>query len=130
MGSDSPRRGFYISEDGGKNWEVHNSPVINITTVDASMIRYSSTNEGDPVNRILFTAPMGAPPGSGSGRNNLGIWVSYDEGETFLEPVQLVAGFSAYSAATKLKDGSIGVLYEKEGSTRITFLRFDVSEIE
>ncbi|NQU54776.1 MAG: exo-alpha-sialidase, partial [Bacteroidetes bacterium] len=113
-----------------KNWQVHNSPAINITTVDASMIRYSSTKEGDPVNRILFTAPMGAPPGSGSGRSNLGIWTSYDEGETFAEPVQLVAGFSGYSAMTKLKDGSIGILYEKEGTTRISFLRLDISEIE
>ncbi len=129
-GSDSPSRGFYISEDGGENWKVHNSAVINITRVDAAMIRYSSTKEGDSKNRILFTAPMGSPPGSGSGRNNLGIWVSYDEGETFSEPVQLVAGFSAYSAMTKLKDGSVGIVYEKESTTRITFLKFGLSEIE
>ena len=126
----SPSRGFYISEDGGISWNVHNSPQIFITTVDAAMVRYSSTKEGDPVNRILFTAPMGAPPGTGSGRSNLGIWVSYDEGESFDSPTQIAAGFSAYSAMDKLKDGSIGVLYEKEGSTRITFLKFGLSEIE
>ncbi|MCK4747128.1 MAG: exo-alpha-sialidase, partial [Bacteroidales bacterium] len=87
--SSSPSRGFYISEDGGISWKVHNSPKIFITTVDAAMIRYSSTKEGDPANRILFTAPMGAPVGTGSGRYNLGIWVSYDEGESFNNPTQI-----------------------------------------
>jgi sialidase-1 len=130
MGSDSPNRGFYTSDDGGVNWNVLNTPVVNITRVDASMIRYSSVKDGDSINRILFSAPMGSPPGSGSGRYNLGIWVSYDEGKTFADPVQITSGFSAYSAICKLKDGSVGVLYEKESSTRISFLRFDISEVE
>ena len=128
--SESSSRGFYISEDGGDSWKVHSTGVINITTVDASMIRYSSTREGDPINRILFSAPMGSPPGSGTERYNLGIWTSYNEGESFNNPIQVASGWSAYSAMHKLKDGSIGVLYEKEGSTRITFLRFDILEIE
>ena len=56
--------------------------------------------------------------------------MSNDEGDSFNESVQVAAGWSANSAMHKLADGSIGVLYEKEGSTRITFLRFELSEIE
>ena len=44
--------------------------------------------------------------------NNLGAWTSYDEGKTFINPVQIASGFCCYSAMDKLHDGSIAAAYE------------------
>jgi len=101
-----------------------------MTRVDASMIRFSSVRDGDSKNRLLFSAPLGTPPGSGKGRANLGIWISYDEGKTFAKYKQVVWGFSAYSAMQKLKDGSIGVLYEASGTTLIRFIKLNINLLE
>ncbi len=50
--------------------------------------------------------------------------LSYDDGKTW--PVSKViyeAGY-AYSCLTRLADGSLGLLFEKDGYKSITFARF------
>jgi hypothetical protein len=123
-------RRMFRSSDGGATWiESYNGPSP-ITTVDASMIRYSAVRDGDQRDRILFSGPLGDPVGSGSGRRNIGVWTSYDEGRTFINPVQLGSGHAAYSVLQKLNDDSIGLVYEATGSTLIRYLGFDIEELE
>ena len=92
--------------------------------------RYSARRDGQDRDRLLFAAPLGDPVGSGNGRFNIGVWTSYDEGRTFINPVQFVDGFSAYSSIKRLHDGRIGLIFEATSSTRIRFLNFDIRHLE
>ena len=122
----------HLSHDGGITWGPDRSDSISITPVDTSLIRYDD-------NRILFSGPRGE---NGLNRNSITIWTSYDEGETFRDPIKLNDGFAAYSVMQRLADGSLGILVETSSDTdegsdlkddsygAITFYRLDMSEAE
>ena len=107
------------SIDGGQTWQYQGLGDIYITTVDCGIERYSATRDGHDRDRIIFSGPLGSPIGSASGRYNMAIWTSYDEGKSFTNPVQINNGFAAYSDIKRLANGTIGVLYEETGSTLI-----------
>lgn len=98
------------SEDGGATWSAPSAGDITITPVDASLILLRD-------GRLAFTGPVGA------GRTNLGLWLSGDGGRSFALIGIIAEGHAAYSVAQQLPDGSIGVVYEATGSTRIRFVR-------
>jgi sialidase-1 len=56
--------------------------------------------------------------------------VSRDEGKTWPVSRVLYRGSFAYSCLASLPDGSIGCLFERDGTTRITFARFTVEWVE
>lgn len=125
----SAGRNRSISHDGGDTWvESHNGD-IPISAVDSGLVRYSAARDGQDRDRILYSSPLGSPVGAGNGRNNIGIWTSYDEGKTFINPVQIESGSAAYSVVDRLTDGSIGLVYEVDHST-IRFVNFDLVELE
>ena len=129
-GGDFRRR--HISTDGGVTWGPDNPDDIAITPVDGSMVRYSAKRAGHKKDRILFSGARGE---NGLNRNNITVWTSYDEGKTFINPVQFNSGFAAYSVLQRLADGTIGLLVEtaKSAASRygeITFYRFDIAELE
>ena len=122
----------HISTDGGVTWGPNNPDDTPITQVDGSMVRYSSKCTKDGKDRILFSGPRGE---EGLNRNNITVWISYDERKTFINPVQFNSGFAAYSVLQRLADGTIGLLVETaEGEVprygEITFYRFDIGELE
>ncbi|CEO40974.1 exo-alpha-sialidase [Photobacterium kishitanii] len=111
-----PRHQF-ISSDGGETWtmpEGNDSSLFNnisTSTVDASITRFTpATGES----YLLFTNPMGSPAGS-SGRSDLGLWFSFDEGTSWQGPIQLVNGSSAYSDIYQLDDNNAMVIVEDNG---------------
>lgn len=120
----------WISKDGGQTW----SPVIDgdivITAVDTALVRYSAKREGDDRDRILFAGPLGNPAGTGNGRTNLGIWTSYDEGKTFINPVLIAPGHAAYTVLDVLPDKTIGVVYEATGNTIIRYINVGLDALE
>jgi len=128
--SGGARRDRYLSTDGGENWTFIGLGDFNITTVDTAMVRHSARRDGDDRDRILYAGPAGSPAGSGNGRSNLALWTSYDEGQTFTNPVQVVEGYSAYSSIDILNDGTIGVVYEATGSTLVRYLNYSVPQLE
>ncbi|NOH31673.1 LamG-like jellyroll fold domain-containing protein, partial [Vibrio mediterranei] len=99
---------WFESYDGGVTWHDISVEGVNITRVDASLVRYSSRQSGDLHDQLLFSGPIG------SGRNNLGLWSSYDEGLTFVNTTLLDRGKAAYSALIKLEDRGVGVAFENE----------------
>ncbi len=131
-----PNEGDYrlrhISSDGGATWGPERTGGVALPRVDASMARYSARREGQDRDRVLFSAPRGE---KGLNRNNITVWTSYDEGQTFGNPIGFNQGFAAYSVVARLADGTIGLLVETQGDTQeqygaITFYRYDLAELE
>ena len=122
----------HLSIDGGVTWGPDRPDSIPLTRVDGALVRYSARRAGHDRDRILFSGPRGD---AGLNRNNIMVWTSYDEGQTFTNPVQFNDGFAAYSVIQRLADGTIGLVVEtaKDKGVRygeITFYRFDRAEIE
>jgi len=84
-----------------------------------SVIQWKSTFDGHPKEWLLF-----ANPATG-GRNGMTLRVSLDGGLTWPVSRLVYAGPSAYSSLCILPDGSIGLLYEKDGTSKITFVRVE-----
>ena len=111
-------RKIAVSSDGGHTW----TPLIDERQHPeprcmGTILRYSFPKDSE--GRLLF-----ANPGTKRGRKQGTVRLSYDDGKTW--PVSKViyeAGY-AYSCLTKLKDGSVGLLFEKDGYKSITFARF------
>lgn len=118
-----------ISRDGGDTWVEHRDGDIPISAVDSGLVRYSAARDGDDRDRILFSGPLGDPAGAGNGRTNIGVWTSYDEGQSFINPVQIQSGSAAYSVLDKLADDTIGLIYEIDHNT-IRYVNFDLVELE
>ena len=122
----------HLSTDGGATWGANDPDEIALTRVDGSMARYSAVRSGHDRDRILFSAPRGA---GGLNRNNITVWTSYDEGATFINPVQLDSGFAAYSVVQRMGDGSIGLLYENATASGASYggakyINFGVDHLE
>lgn len=125
-----PRHQF-ISEDGGMTWSMPDNygmaqfENISTNTVDASITRFS---EKDGTEYLLFINPIGSIPGN-SGRSNLGLWFSFDEGTSWKGPVQLVNGGSAYSDIYQLDDENAMVIVE-DNSAKIRTLTVPVTKLK
>ncbi|GMA15141.1 hypothetical protein E5F05_01590 (plasmid) [Deinococcus metallilatus] len=120
-GSGGPNRYYSLSTDGGVTWTAQPGlGGVNITRVDVGLLALSS-------GQVLLSAPLGTPPGSGSGRSNLGVWVSTDSGDTFPTFKHLALGFAGYSSLAAQTNGNVGLLYEATGSTQIHFTSLPAS---
>ena len=122
----------HFSSDGGMTWGPDRPDSIPLPMVDGSLVRYSAKRTHHDRDRILFSAPRGE---AGLNRNNIMVWTSYDEGRSFINPVQFNNGFAAYSVMQRLADGTIGMAVEttKDVGVRygeITFYHFDLAELE
>lgn len=126
-GGTSGTRYHFLSTDGGISWQ-QTSHDLNVSRVDIGITRFSAQADGDDKNQILVSGPIGDPVGSN--RQNLGIWISEDEGLNFNTPYQLVYGHSAYSDIITLEDGSIAVIYEATGNTLIKYINLEVTQLQ
>ncbi len=85
-----------------------------------SVIQWTSRHRGDPAEWIVF-----GNPASSSSRVNFTLRVSADGGDTWPVSRQLYAGSGAYSSICILPDKSVGVFFEKDNYSRITFARVE-----
>ncbi|MBI85170.1 MAG: hypothetical protein CMJ81_18400 [Planctomycetaceae bacterium] len=134
----------HLSRDGGQTWGPNVPDTTRTTPVDGSLARYSAKRAGHDRDRLLFSLPQGtgrilARAGDaidkGLTRNNITVWISYDEGRTFIHPVRINYEASAYSVILRLADGSVGLFVETAGETGfafgdITLYRFGVDALE
>ncbi|MBI9018537.1 MAG: exo-alpha-sialidase [Phycisphaerae bacterium] len=126
-GSSRPR--FY-SSDGGQTWGDYTAGDVPSVVCDYGIDRFSAKRDGDDRDRIVIAGPLGNPAGSASGRVNVGLWTSYDEGKSFINPVQLENFSAAYTVVDKLVNGNVAVFYEVDGYTKIRLLQFGMEMIE
>lgn len=94
-------------------------PSVPDPVCQASVIHWKSTLNGHPREWILF-----ANPATG-GRNGMTLRLSQDGGLSWPVSRLLYPDSSAYSCLTTLPDGSIGLLFERDNYTKITFARVE-----
>lgn len=113
-------RAMAISDDGGESWgSVYLDQSLNTPVCQASILRYSwpEAKAGRSANTILFSSPRG------KARQQMTLWISRDDGQTWPEQKQVYSGGSGYSNLVVLADGHVGLLYEKDNYKTISFAR-------
>lgn len=95
-------------------------PAVPDPVCQGSVIQWTSRHRGHAREFVLF-----GNPASSSSRANFTLRVSPDGGDTWPVSRQLYAGAAAYSSICILPDRSIGVLFEKDNYSRITFARVE-----
>lgn len=114
-------RYVHLSNDEGKTWTTTPEPQLIDPGCNASIVRYTSIEDGYNKNRLLFSnAKME------KGRQNMTVRVSYDEGKTWSEGKTIYTGGSAYSSMTILKNGDIGLFFEQDDYTKNPFVSFSL----
>ena len=114
-------RYIHTSSDEGKTWTTKAEPQLTDPGCNASILRYTAIKDGYNKNRLLF-----ANANSEKGRTNMTVRVSYDEGETWSDGKTIYKGPSAYSSLTVLKNGDIGLFFEKDEYTENVFTSFSL----
>ena len=119
----TPRRLAAFSDDGGHSWSAL-VPVGDLPdpSDNGSLARF----DGLPAVPNLASAVtdqwlLAANNHDTNLRRNAVLSLSPDNGATWPGKLVLCAGSSAYSTATRLPDGNIGVLYERQGYREIVF---------
>lgn len=115
------KRFVHVSSDSGLSWETRPEPELIDPGCNGSIIRLSSVNEGHSKNRLLFSNAKMV-----KGRQNLTVRVSYDEGLTWTEGKCIYPGSAAYSSMTVLKNGHIGLIFEKDFYSENLFVSFSL----
>ena len=125
QGGGQKLRKISISRDGGGTWSTtrHDATLIE-PVCQASVLRHPGN--GDPAKDVfLFSNPA-----TQTGRTNGTVRLSRDEGKTWPVSRVLYPGGFAYSCLASLPDGSVGCLFERDGTKKISFARFSVNWIE
>lgn len=105
-----------VSADGGVTWsKVEDVPELADPSCMASVLRL----EG-PMGGILFSGPQSTK------RENGTVFLSRDDGRTWPVKRVLCKESFAYSCLTALPGGTLGCLYEAEGTSRVVFVRFSL----
>ncbi len=103
-------RWLSTSRDGGRTWSEPRAGET-VTPVACAIERADR-------NRLVWTGPRGP------GRNNLVLRSSSDDGRSFAGELLIFEGPAAYSDLTILKDGSIGILWERGVERTYQFVSF------
>jgi hypothetical protein len=116
-----------VSADGGVTWAdpMLDSATGQLTAVDAGFARYSGGRGSPDANRVLFSRPD-APT-----RQNMTVSVSYDEGNSYRYRRVVNPGPSYYSDLAVTSDGTILLLYGRDGidptfPERVAVARFNL----
>ncbi len=105
-------RYIHTSTDGGLTWISSPDKQLIDSGCNASIIRFNKST-------LLFSNLN-----SEKKRENLTVKYSYDEGKTWSKGKTIYAGSAGYSSMTVLKDGNIGLFFEKDGYTSNVFTKF------
>ena len=114
-------RYIHTSSDEGKSWTSFPDSLLADPGCNAGIIRYTSIKKGSNKNRLLFSNVN-----SKDKRENLAVRISYDEGKTWSPGKTIYQGSAAYSSMTILKNGDIGILFEKDNYSNISFVSFSL----
>lgn len=112
-------RYVHTSKDEGKSWNSRPDSLLVDPGCNASIIRYPSEK-----NMLLFSNAK-----KEDRRENMSIRISHDEGKTWSEGTTIYKSASAYSSMTILKNGDIGLFFEKDGYKENVFVRIPLKTL-
>ena len=104
----------HISKDNGQTWATYKNKDLQDPGCNASLVKHDEL--------LLFTNAFDSKY-----RKNLSLSISEDQGRTWDKNQTIYTGESAYSSMTKLKNGDIGVFFEKDNYTKNVFVRIPKS---
>ena len=104
----------HISKDNGQIWATYKNKDLQDPGCNASLVNYDEL--------LLFTNVFDSKY-----RKNLSLSISKDQGRTWAKNQTIYKGESAYSSMTKLKNGDVGVFFEKDNYTKNVFVRIPKS---
>lgn len=113
-------RAYVISEDGGQTWsEPAFWNEIHTNACNGDLIRYNDSI-------LLHSVPNSMK------RENVSIFLSYDEGRTWPEHKSICHGRSVYSSLTVLQDGTIGAYIEEDptGACELWYMNFSLDWLQ
>ncbi|MVM40359.1 exo-alpha-sialidase [Spirosoma sp. HMF3257] len=114
---DVKNRLLAFSRDAGESWEsVVVATDLPDPVCEGSMITYQPRRGSS---MLIFSNAN-----SQTSRTNLTVRTSQDDGKSWSAGKPIYAGSAAYSDLVIQQDGTIGVLYEKDNYTKITYARF------
>ncbi len=117
-------RAVSVSDDGGLTWgAVYRDAKLIEPICQASIVGHKH----DKKDVLVFSNPANS-----SGRTDMTVRLSYDQGKTWTVSKVIHKGPSAYSSLTVLGDKSIGLLYErgeKHPYETITFARITMDRL-
>ena len=99
---------------------LYRLPAVPDPVCQASIIQWTSRLRGHPREFLLHVGP-----GTSASRTNLTARISPDGGASWPVSRSIYGGPSAYSSICILPDQSLGILFEKDNYTRITFARVE-----
>tara|TARA_R110002074_G_scaffold122612_1_gene257239 strand:+ start:1145 stop:2272 length:1128 start_codon:yes stop_codon:yes gene_type:complete len=111
-------RFVHTSTDEGTTWVSKPDFTLIDPGCNASIIRYTSIEEGADKNRILFSNAKMKDE-----RSNMTIRISYDEGKSWTDGKTIYTGSSAYSSMSILSNGDVGLFFEKDNYQDNVFVR-------
>lgn len=114
-------RYVHISDDQGKSWKSRAESALTDPACNAAIIRYVYNKK----NCLLFVNADDK-----KSRKNLTVKVSYDEGASWTKGKTIYSGAAAYSDMVVMKNGDIGVLFEKNDYTENVFVSFPFKWLE
>lgn len=104
-------RGYNVSADGGENWGTQGTwPEMTANGCNGDLLRLSATDQGGERNILLHSLP------NSMNREQVSLFISYDEGATWTFAKTLFSGPSAYSSLTLQHNGTIGAYLERNPS--------------
>lgn len=118
------QRTVHLSSDEGKTWATHSDTSLLDPGCNASLIRFEKEGENSESNILLFSNANHPKE-----RQNMSVKVSFDDGQTWSKGKTIYAGSAAYSSMTVLKNGEIGVFFEKDNYAENVFVRFTLDDL-
>ncbi|WKN29908.1 sialidase family protein [Porifericola rhodea] len=112
-------RYVHISEDEGKSWSSSVDSTLIDPACNASIIPYTYTEDGIEKRCLIFSNLNEVDK-----RRNLWVRISYDEGKSWTKGRCVYNGPAAYSSLSVLKNGDIGLFFEKDEYTQNMFVSF------
>ncbi len=114
-------RFVHTSADQGATWLSKPDSILIDPGCNASIIRYTSINDGADKNRLLFSNAKMEDK-----RINMTLRISYDEGKNWTEGKTIYKEGSAYSSMSILANGDIGLFFEKDDYKENVFVRISL----